>query len=826
MHNKTPKVTIIIPVYNGSNYLEYAINSALSQTYDNIEVLVINDGSRDDGASERIALSYGDRIRYIHKENGGVSTALNLGIEKMHGDLVCWLSHDDMYEINKVEKEVQLYLQQENPESIIFCGYKIINSCGIVQSEYFLPEYACQHLDSMIGLDLQYTLNGCTMLIPRRVFEKYGKFDVSLRYTQDYDLWHTFLVNGVPFVYLNESLMLSRSHGEQGGKIAPVAVTLEADALHARIIHDLDPDDVREYLEGDIEKLVQVGTVYGNAGYPATQSRIQGLYRRLSAAGHSKGFHRNLGIEDLNIHTELSSHLVSPEKFGDKERRTVIFCNTGWFVGGVERVISILLPHLSKTNNMIMLSVTDDTSNGFELQQDVMFVAMSPEGRIPIANRIASFAEMYHCDIFVGHANVSDPFFEAFGILRGLGIKTVMMNHYNYFLPYQLPACRAMAHKRDVALHKADIGLWLTDIDVYSCAHKYGALGVMPNPNTFDYSDEHKAPKVPVLLAVGRYTDPNKRIDRVFDIYAEVLKQVPECRLEVVGPYDPDLYIQEANSTAGEIYSAHHFTSQKVHFVSQQPNVQEYYERATVALITSNSEGFGMVISEAMTCGVPVVGVDYFGISGRIHNDYNGYHAKTTAQAAQYAVQLIKNKNKYKQICANAQKYAGEFKPETIAAKWNKLFELLLDPMRLTSEQVLEQAGLLPSTEHKDKMTAEILAHQEKLIAELAPLTVGAPTVGAAPAPAGIAVQESIPTGRYQRLWYLLKRSLKVDGWKATLKRMKAWISKKVSSRMSRPVPEKGLRRILFLLCRSLYLDGCLVTLKRIARRVFGKKEH
>lgn len=92
-----PLVSIIIPVYNGSNYLEESINSALAQTYRNIEVIVVNDGSTDGGATERIALSYGDRIRYFYKENGGVSTALNLGLEKMKGEWFSWLSHDDLY---------------------------------------------------------------------------------------------------------------------------------------------------------------------------------------------------------------------------------------------------------------------------------------------------------------------------------------------------------------------------------------------------------------------------------------------------------------------------------------------------------------------------------------------------------------------------------------------------------------------------------------------------------------------------------------------------------------------------------------------------------
>ena len=77
------KVTIVIPVYNGSNFMKVAIDSAIAQTYDNKEILVINDGSTDNGETEKIALSYGNKIRYIKKENGGVATALNLAIKEM-----------------------------------------------------------------------------------------------------------------------------------------------------------------------------------------------------------------------------------------------------------------------------------------------------------------------------------------------------------------------------------------------------------------------------------------------------------------------------------------------------------------------------------------------------------------------------------------------------------------------------------------------------------------------------------------------------------------------------------------------------------------------
>ena len=63
----SPLVSIVIPVYNGSNYLKEAIESALAQTYENIEILVINDGSNDDNKTEDIAKSYGSKIKYLYK---------------------------------------------------------------------------------------------------------------------------------------------------------------------------------------------------------------------------------------------------------------------------------------------------------------------------------------------------------------------------------------------------------------------------------------------------------------------------------------------------------------------------------------------------------------------------------------------------------------------------------------------------------------------------------------------------------------------------------------------------------------------------------------
>ena len=95
-----PKVSIIIPVYNGEKYVKSAIQSALKQTYKNIEIIVVNDGSTDN--TDKVVQQFKNKIIYLKKENGGVSSALNLGLLYMTGDYFSWLSHDDIYKKNKV----------------------------------------------------------------------------------------------------------------------------------------------------------------------------------------------------------------------------------------------------------------------------------------------------------------------------------------------------------------------------------------------------------------------------------------------------------------------------------------------------------------------------------------------------------------------------------------------------------------------------------------------------------------------------------------------------------------------------------------------------
>ncbi len=208
-----PKVSIIIPVYNGEKYVSLAIDSALRQTYDNIEIIVINDGSTDN--TEEICKKYGNEIKYIKKQNGGVSTALNIGIKEMTGDYFSWLSHDDLYYPEKVEEEIK-YLERNKflgTDTILYSNFSRIDEKGNLISDIIFDDRALNR-DSAFSI-IKGGINGITLLIPKKAFEKVGLFDENLKCVQDYKLWFDMYKAGFKFMHIPEVLAATRIHSEQ-----------------------------------------------------------------------------------------------------------------------------------------------------------------------------------------------------------------------------------------------------------------------------------------------------------------------------------------------------------------------------------------------------------------------------------------------------------------------------------------------------------------------------------------------------------------------------------------------------------------------------------
>ena len=103
-------VSVIVPVYNSTAYLKRCVDAILSQTYSDLEVLLIDDGSKDD--SLKICREYeknDPRVRAFHKENGGSSSARNVGIKEAKGEYICFCDSDDYYEKDIVENLMKVF---------------------------------------------------------------------------------------------------------------------------------------------------------------------------------------------------------------------------------------------------------------------------------------------------------------------------------------------------------------------------------------------------------------------------------------------------------------------------------------------------------------------------------------------------------------------------------------------------------------------------------------------------------------------------------------------------------------------------------------------
>ncbi|MEG1014606.1 MAG: glycosyltransferase [Clostridia bacterium] len=247
-----PPVSIVIPVYNGADYMREAIDSALAQTYRSIEVIVVNDGSSDGGATERIARSYGTRIRYIPKSNGGVATALNTGIENMRGEYFSWLSHDDAYLPRKVENEVRWLALLEDRATLLTESYRIVDACGKYSCTIDLQnQYHAAQLQNALFSVIRGGIHGCTLLIHRSHFARVGMFDPAFPTTQDYDLWFR-MFKGQPLCYAYANNILVRSHQRQGSRLAGHHLQ-ECNENWIRLSESLDTDE-RVVLDGSLKR--------------------------------------------------------------------------------------------------------------------------------------------------------------------------------------------------------------------------------------------------------------------------------------------------------------------------------------------------------------------------------------------------------------------------------------------------------------------------------------------------------------------------------------------------------------------------------------------
>jgi teichuronic acid biosynthesis glycosyltransferase TuaG len=202
-----PEVSVIIPAYNAAHYLAEAVDSVLRQSFQDFEILVIDDGSTDD--TEELMRGYRTKVRYLRQQNSGVAIARNHGIEQSRGRYIAFLDADDTWAAHKLERQLTAMADHKD--------YRICYSAFTITGPDLTPISVSRSRRQAHALE-DILLRGNVIATPttvmgeRALFVESGGFDSALSQCADWDMW-VRLAALTDFLYIDEPLAWYRRHG-------------------------------------------------------------------------------------------------------------------------------------------------------------------------------------------------------------------------------------------------------------------------------------------------------------------------------------------------------------------------------------------------------------------------------------------------------------------------------------------------------------------------------------------------------------------------------------------------------------------------------------
>ena len=207
--NKKPTVSIIIPTYNRAHLVGRAIESVLNQTYQDFEIIVVDDDSTDN--TQKVVNEFqkkDKRIKYIKMNvNKGSAAARNIGIKIARGDYIAFLDSDDEWLPEKLEKQIRLFFANKNL-GFVSCNTIILNFSGQKKAEYKISR---SHNYFLTLLERNIICSSSSVIIKKGIIGDIGYFDENLRLAQDWEMWIR-VAQKYAFDFMPEPLLKYYSH--------------------------------------------------------------------------------------------------------------------------------------------------------------------------------------------------------------------------------------------------------------------------------------------------------------------------------------------------------------------------------------------------------------------------------------------------------------------------------------------------------------------------------------------------------------------------------------------------------------------------------------
>jgi glycosyltransferase involved in cell wall biosynthesis len=206
-----PKVTVVVPVYNGERFLRGSLDSVCAQTFQNFELLCVDDGSTDN--SQAVLEQYGERIRVVRQNNSGQSAARNVGVTLANGQYIAFLDQDDLWYPSKLMNQVAA-LDADPGVVLVHCDFDRIDEGGrILQPKAGISERSTALASPMGQLIGEALIFPSAMMIRKTAYERIDGFYHELQGFEDFDLIARLKEQG-RFVMLNDTGMAYRVHGQ------------------------------------------------------------------------------------------------------------------------------------------------------------------------------------------------------------------------------------------------------------------------------------------------------------------------------------------------------------------------------------------------------------------------------------------------------------------------------------------------------------------------------------------------------------------------------------------------------------------------------------
>ncbi len=184
-----PRISVIIPTYNRAHHLKAAVSSVLNQTYTDLELIIVDDGSTD--ATREVGEQFchlDNRVRYLYQNNGGPSAARNMGIRAARGDFIAFLDSDDYWMPIKLAEQLAI-AEQDARIGVVYCNWEWVLEGGLVSPGVSPPDPS---FATMYEALLYYNVvdeSASAALVRAECFDQVGLFDESLRHAEDWDMW-------------------------------------------------------------------------------------------------------------------------------------------------------------------------------------------------------------------------------------------------------------------------------------------------------------------------------------------------------------------------------------------------------------------------------------------------------------------------------------------------------------------------------------------------------------------------------------------------------------------------------------------------------------